>query len=393
MKKVKGILFKFELKGEGGVQYDHPDQKYAFNSMSRDSEYIKYDNVQFLKKKYYLIGHDDEGKPIFKKVPCISPDGIRHGIHKNDMPFQSPNIFSCIPLYYKMRAQVGSLLRGDMTVKEGLKSKSCYSITAAEVTNGAIPVFEANSRSGARGDQDKNNGDNSKEKALKDSEILDKAIKKDAEADTSFFKRETIGKTVYEGKGFVDLMEMSFISLSDLYDRMSINPDHFPLYFRPELEKTFKSPVSDPAYYVMSNSCIFTPERGIVLSNDQILFLTREFFKRLLGLFITKSSGGYAETSKVEIKFMSDPIEDKMNSDEGWIELKTLDDINNISFEADKFYDLVPEEEAEGVISVMKAKMAEVKQQGQDKRRDKREKKEKAMAEKKPKKSMKDEPL
>ncbi len=350
---------------------------------------IQYDNILFLKGNWYKTDRfvtykDGRTVPIYEKKICLSMDFMRHNIFQNDFPYQSPNLYAYLDYYFHMRAQVGSILRGEMSTDLGFKKKSSISITPAEQTNNAVATFEFCSRSGSRGIpkvEEKEKEElaedvvDDEDAEGKDAEGKDVAVNKEALADNSVFQRETVGRITYSGKGAVDFFEMCFLSLSEHYDRLSSDIDSFNNLFRPKLEKTIGS-VSDPKYYIIKNSAILTPELGVVLNNDQILFLTREFFKRLLRFRVTKA-GGYVEMTGVRIKYVVNPLKDRMNSDDGWIDLKGIDDIMDINFQCEQFYEERDDEEAKGIIAIMDA---EVARKNDEKRKNKKDKKDKIEA-------------
>ena len=341
---TKSILFKVALQGHGIVNYDSNDQKWAWNAMVRNSERVNHENVQFGKHRYYLRDKDEKGE-IYDRHLVISADCLRHNIFIDDFLFQSPNVFAHPVLFNKMIASVGALLRGYMFAQEGksaLRKKSCLNITEAEQTNDAISTIETFSRSGHREVREDENDT----------------------ADNSFFKRESIGEITYAAKGSVDLKELQFVSLSELYDRMAVNSDDFTTLYKPELEKAL-GPIHDPGYYVIKNSAVQTPEYGFILSGSQIVFLVKELFKRLLRLSINKSSGGYAEVAEVQIKYVEDPLKHRMNIDADWI---PLSDEEQIQFDPDIFYERMDDETARSYTKLIEKNLADSKKRSKERK-------------------------
>ena len=76
-------------------------------------------------------------------------------------------------------------------------------------------------------------------------------------------------------------------------------------------------------------------------------------FERLLKLNI-KRKGAFAETSNLEYKLVYDVIEDRFDSENGWITIKDKSDIESISFDFEKFY--IPEN-----IEAAEIKLASIK--------------------------------
>ena len=302
--RVRSILFKIKLAGHGVVNFDSGDQKYTWNALASQGEKSRFDNVQFAKKRWYKKdGKDKNGNEQYDYKLVISADCLRHNIFIDDFFYQSPNVFAHSDLLYKMIATPASVLRGYFFAREGktsFKRKSAIIITEAEQTNSALSTIETFSRSGKKEERDQETDT----------------------GDTTFFKRECVGEIEYEGMGAVDLRELQFVSMSELYDRLAVIPDDYNSRYRPILEKHLNSKLADPGYFVIGSSAICTPEYGFVFSPEQQQILVREFFKRLLRTQVTKSAGGYAQITEVKIKYVSDPLIDRIDSSENWKTLK-----------------------------------------------------------------------
>jgi hypothetical protein len=105
----------------------------------------------------------------------------------------------------------------------------------------------------------------------------------------------------------------------------------------------------------------------------------KEFFKRLLALNITRNASGYASLSGLQIKFIHDPITDKMDDEAGWITIKKVDDIKLKPEEIKVAFSKVSNNEAESLMEGMAAEMAKAKEV----KKESKEKKAKAKKEKK----------
>lgn len=307
MKKVKHIKFRIELEGEGIVNYDSNDQKWIYKDTNLNSKMGTYhDNVNYAKKHFYKNGDNLDYKI------CISSDCLRHDIFKMDAMFQSPNVVHQDALLYSFISNPANILRGYMFADKKLtqKKKSIITITDAEQICNSISNIETFSRSGFKN---------------QDSDITD----------NSFYKKETIGKIKYSSKGQIDLMQLQFVSVDPIFDRFSFNPDSFELY--KSFLKTRMNFNSDLGYYLIKDSSIEIPEYGFKFSNDNVNFLTKEFFKRLLKLDILRK-GSYAKISKLEYKLVYDVIEDTFDSENNWVEIKHESDIDSINFESEEYY-------------------------------------------------------
>ena len=310
MKKVKNILFKLKMNGEGIVNYDSADQKnqfYGTNLKGKMDATNVNKNVSYAKKNFY--GDDDN---LSYKIK-ISSNCLRHGIFEGDVKIQSPNIIHHEFVLHSFIASPASILRGYIlnSRNEGYKRSGALNIDDAEQTCDAKSNIETFSRSG-----------------LKET---------DAETtDNSFFKKETIGKIKYESKGFIDLMQLQFVSCDKVFDRFSFNPDLFPVY-KKFLQTKLPSFNSELGYYQIKDSIIEIPEYGFKLDNENLNIIIRGLFERLLKLNILRS-GAYASTSELQYKLVYDSLEDTMNDENNWVTIKSLEDINSFNVEVEDFY-------------------------------------------------------
>lgn len=266
-----------------------------------------HDNTSYAKKRFYK-----DGDNLTYKL-SISSDCLRHNIFERDIPTQSPNIIDNEALLYSFIASPAALLRGYLFAddKETLKRKGPLSITNAEQTCNAVSYIETFSRSG-------------------------KKITNAEQADNSFFKKEVVGNVKYSANGFVDLMQLQFVSCDQVFDRFSFNPDMFGIY-KQFLKMKFPTFDSELGYYQINGSNVEIPEYGFKLSNQNIVILVRELFERILLLNIRKSTA-FAKTASFEYKLVYDPIDDTMDSEDGWVKIASKKDIEAINFEAEEFY-------------------------------------------------------
>jgi hypothetical protein len=347
MNDVRSILFKVKLAGHGVVNFDSGDQKFTWNALVSQGEKSRFDNVQFAKKRWYKNDQKDKnGDDIFDYKLVISADCLRHNVFVDDFLYQSPNVFSHPDLLYKMIATPSAVLRGYFFAREGktsFKRKSSITITEAEQTNNAISTIETFSRSGKKEERDQETDT----------------------GDTTFFKRECVGEMTYEAMGAIDLRELQFVSMSELYDRLAVLPDDFDVYYRPILEKHLNSKLEKPGYFVIRSSAICTPEFGFAFTSDQQQALVREFFKRLLRTQVTKSAGGYAHVTEVKIKYVRDPLVDRVDSSEGWKALSKEADVEFLPF---SFYEQYDHAKAIEIIKVQDEAIKKAKAEGKEKK-------------------------
>lgn len=342
---LKSILFKGKIKGNGIVNYDGKDQKWMLKKYKYDEwgNALKFDNIKIAKHAIVRSGNDDNGKPQYDVRLKISSNCLRNAIFKEDHPFQNPMIMHSKKLLNMSIASIAGLLRGYMFEQEGftgLKRKSPVIITDAEQTAGALSTIDLHTTSGA--------------KRTKESE--------DDSSDTSLFYKETVGDAEYSFKGAINLADLQFISLSDTFDRMAVNPDDFQTLYRPHLETSVGSKVDDPAFYLMNSAVNAVPEEGVLLSQNQTALLVKEFFKRLLALNIMRNASGYASLSDLQIKFVYDPINDRMDDESGWVSISKTDDMKIKNDEIIVAFKKVSKQEAEALMEDMAAEMARAKE-------------------------------
>jgi hypothetical protein len=317
MKTTKSILLRFKVKGNGIVNFDSSNQKFLWNSYVTNQEQVYKDNVNFAKKRWYK---NEDGSANYKII--ISSNCFRHAIFIDDVMFQSPNVINNEYVLMSMIANPAMLLRGYMFAEESpalsIKRASPISITDVEQCNNALSTLETFTRSGEK-------------------------TKDPNKSDITFFKKEVIGNIEYKGIGGIDLMQLQFISTDEIFDRLAFNPDNFELY-KKIMQSKFPSFDGELNFYQINGSVVQIPEYGIKLSNDNVNFLVKEYFKRLLSFNIKKSSS-YAMIESVEYKLVSDPLKDTMEDNNGWVNLNH-ESLNDLKIEMHDFYSIVDRESA-----------------------------------------------
>ena len=312
MKKIKNLLIKMELSGNGVVNMDSSEQKWVINSfnISNLKGHQKNDNVLYAKKSFYK---DENGEISYRLK--ISRDCIMHDVFKNDIISQNPNIVHHDAVLYSYIASPVSILRGYLFAnsKETLKRKGAITLCDAEQISDGVSTIEVCSRSGER-------------------------------TDNSFFFKETIGNVKYQTSGNIDLKELQFISCDQIFDRYSFNSDKFPI-FKEFLVKKLPNFNSELGYYQLKGSSIDIQEHGILLNNDNILFIVKETLKKLLDVNIVRRNA-YVKTTSLKIKLIENSTIDTLDSESGWINISNIDDINNLNFDTEMFYEIVDEETA-----------------------------------------------
>lgn len=349
MKKVKNILFKVELDGHGVVNYDSNDQKWMLdNTHLRNNG--KRGNISYAKKNFYK-NYDDKLSYKLK----ISSDALKHNMFRNDVIAQTPNIAHHDALLYSYIASPLSLVRGYLFANktETVKRKGAITLSSAEQTCNAISKIEVFSRSGEKvandGSSDKN--------------------------DNSFYLKETVGNIKYEAMGSIDLMTLQFVSCDSVFDRYSFNPDKYHLY-KQFLSQKLSGFDSELGYYQMKNTSIEIPEYGILLNDKNIVQLVKYSLKKILNINIKKKDA-FATVKTLKIKLVKKPSEDTFNDDDGWVEITSEEDIDNLDFNPHIFYEFVDIEEAKQKRKEIKDEMERVLKEEKKKKQEEEKKKKK----------------
>ena len=318
MKKVKNIIFKMSIKGNGIVNYDSSEQKWMINRTNLGHMKTRHDNTSFAKKRFYGTPEDTNYKLT------ISSDCLRHEIFGGDAPFHSPNVIQIEGLLMAHIASPTALLRGYFFTERSnasFKRKSPLTIVAAEQTNDAVSYIETFTSSAAK------NSDKDKETA-----------------DNTFYKKEVVGKIEYETEGFIDVMGLQFVSCDQVFDRYAFNPDSFDLY-KSLMKPRLSSFDPELGYYQIKNSINEIPEYGFKLSNDNMNELIRSLFQKMLSMSI-KRKDAYAQTAALQYKLVYDVIEDTIDSEDGWVSIDSELDIATMKFDFEDFYVPVDAEKA-----------------------------------------------
>jgi len=323
---VKSLWFKVRMCGRGIVNYDGKDARWTLKEyLSKIVSALGHDNVKVAKHSIRKVGMED-GKPKYEIKLKVSAACIRHSLFEADQPFHNPAIIHAPKILVKLISSVAGLLRGYMFECKGvvgIKRKSPVMITDAEQSNTTVPTFDIGTMSAPR------------------------TQKEDAEdvSGLTLHYKETICDVVYDFEGAIDLNLLQFISLSEMYDRLAVNP-HYLQEYRTSLEKTLGSPAPEYAWYIYKTASNGLPEEGLLLSQEQVVVLVKEFFQRLCGMLITRGGGGYAKVEEVKVKHISNPIEDYSNDPAGYYTVKTPQDLRLKPEDVEIFYTKISEEDS-----------------------------------------------
>lgn len=318
---IQCIEFQLELEGQGVVNYDGKGQKFLFHKRENNPTYnqkVKHlattnDNVAFAKKVFFL----DENGNLDYKIK-ISSGCLRHAIFYKNIPWFSPNVLINDFTRLNYIATPAILLRGELLANEKntYVRKSAISLTDGLATTNGLSYADTCTRNMQK---------------IEKEETTDKS-------GTSFFSRETIGKIKYMAEGEIDLSVLQFLSADDVATRRFLNADEYE-QFKIFLQTRMPSFNSDLKYYRYKTNDACVPELGALLSNDDLIYLVRYFFESVVNINIRRNNS-YARFSGLKIRM----IEGDTNRDKSkWVEIKSIEDINNISFESEVFYSEVSE--------------------------------------------------
>ena len=203
MQKAKKIEFTVSLAGFGSPNKEGKEGKYLYNQhVKAKNELAKNeggsflpmalnDNITFMKANGYKDGRG--------RVIKTSGDCIRHAIFDTvNNPATKEDITALIA---ENTSYVG-LIRGYLNPSKTdttTKRKSPLTVSDAELDNDAVSQLETHSSSGPR-------------------------------SDTSFFVKESLGKSHFTFTARLDLSELSVLACSDTLDRPCVRPDLQPLF-------------------------------------------------------------------------------------------------------------------------------------------------------------------
>lgn len=334
---IKSIRFQGTIKSSGIVNFDGKDAKWLLKKAKPDCRaQLSHDNAKVAKHAFTQIGVDEKGEPILNAVLKISKDCIRQAIFKEDQPFHNPAIVHAEKKLIELLASVAGLLRGYMFAGICKKKSPVYISDAVQISNN-VSTFDIGTQNAPK---------------------TQKESAEDASGLSMHFKESIGGLVTYEFEGAVDLSGLQFISLSEMYDRLAVNPNYTEAYIK-SLEATLGSSVKGKAFYIKKTAAGGLPEEGITLTSDQVKVLVESFFKRFFDLEIIRGASGRAWLDTLKIMPKESGLDNK-----NWIEVKDASEVVKAIDEVHTFYDEYNEEEAVKIYDTLKngeQKQADVK--------------------------------
>jgi hypothetical protein len=371
MRNIKQIRLVVTLSGNGVVQYDGKDAKFAHNCCVNAPIHARNDNNAFAKAVYSQVAdpvRKDDGKVTdagtLKKTIKISADGLRHAIHIVEHPFQNPNVGLSAYSRVAFIANPGTLLRGYMFAGANLtiRKKSGYALTSAREISKAAPIMEFFSRSGKKEEKANKGADNET-------------------GDTSLHSRETVGDTRYQFELIIDPAELGFLSMDDLQDRRAILDADKEL-FRAALAKNLGlAEIPDASYFIKKGSAYVVPERGILLPQSAVKTMVLDLIRKVAAIHITKSQSGYAKTESIQCFLIDAPIDNPKGTSFSIMEKDGTFDTSALDAALEGFQEVYVEEtitKAVEMRAVVDAEVAAAKKASSDKKAEKKAEKKEA---------------
>ena len=164
----------------------------------------------------------------------------------------------------------------------------------------------------------------------------DKRSGDDSKGGLSLRNTECVGDITYSGKGSIDIAGLEFLSCDPIFDRYSFNPDEYDI-LKKFLSGNLPNFSSELGYHTLKTSSIDVSEYGIKLSSENVMYLVKEALRRVLNINISRSTS-YAKLSGLRIQLVSDVL-----GNNEWIDIKSMEDIDNLDFEVEEFYVLADE--------------------------------------------------
>lgn len=303
---MRSIKFKIIFEGEGCVNYDSLENQLGILNELYSCHGKFNDNTLVMKKNYY----QNDGEKLMA-VPKIDKNKLRYYIFGNQV---SPYDVINENITMHELAKWETLCRGTtLLLKKGinLHKKSSFNITDASLVNDAKPQF-----------------------TVQTSNVVDPTTGK--RASTSMFNVETLGKTVWEAEGNIDMCEIQFLSASERNDRMYVLPDWVSSgKFKEFLNQEFGDLSNPTVGYFLANRSVH-PEYGILLNNEVI---ERILKNTLISMLRVEAHGrmGSMKTTSLKIQLCDDLV--SLDYENEWINIRSIDDIENMNLsKIDCFY-------------------------------------------------------
>lgn len=363
MNEISTIYFRAKGKGYGVFQSDSNNQKQMLMGLNNYTALSNDDNQGHFSKKNFT--RDEDNKTSFKLK--ITGDCIKYYMRYNESgeiqratseTMNMEKAFSCAVMAHPFNLLTGWM----MTKNEALSFKRPSALHMCDFiqTNDAVPYME---------------GRSSRDLVTQNQK--------------SFFYEETIGDVEYAlERGAISIKDLQFMMTEENTCNASIPTDVETVNtFITMLKMNFPNSDFKDTYYKQLGSTgeKNIPFKGVFLDNNCINAIVRDFFKRLYKMKKNKNDS-YFEVTEIEYKMINNPFDNPYDSEDGWVKINSVEDIDNISFECKKYFEEIKEEEMP-VYKVFLGKMEIIKkaieQDRAEKKAKKKEEKDKAKTKKK----------
>jgi hypothetical protein len=297
-KKVKNILFKWELEGNGIMNYDSNEQKRMFEYGDLLYTAPKYNNVNYAKKNFY----NDNGKLKYKLK--MSSNCVRYMLF-NETKRSAVELKDRNIKLKTISSQV-SLICGYLFTYKGdtINRSSALCFIDPEQTNNSVSNIETYSSSAPK-------------------------TTSDDKSDNTFFKKENIGIIEYYTHGNINIERLQFTPVEETLGRKALNSDDFN-DFKTLLNKNIGNFNSELSNFIKNDAFNGINEYGFILSDENISKLVKFCLSKIYGLYDYKTTA-FVKTKSLKIKLVYDPIVDTINNESDWIEINSVTDLNFIN--------------------------------------------------------------
>lgn len=276
MKKIQAssVSFVVKFKGNGCVNFDSAEQAFYLRNIGI-LKGATHDNMSYAKKSFSFGNDGNEG---FKYK--VSSECLRHAMFKDEMGVQvNENVMQLPMVLYNAIATPAMIERGYM-----------FAAKPSTTTKKTIVTITDAIEEGRNLRYDVHFDFHSKSVKKENTAKADAKNDDDVKGGTSIYSIENVGEITYTADGVIDMNEMQFISLDDTYDRRAVNVDvqsNKDIYMD-AISRNIPNFGGKEGYYYIKNNYAHDEwaEHGILLSEDDVDFLTKDIIKRILNINI-----------------------------------------------------------------------------------------------------------
>jgi len=326
MKDIRKIAIRANYVGDGVVQTDSESQKNLIGKCKNiDLKILKNDNVSFAKKNFFV--KDGELQYKLKVTGDCYKNVIRDNIQRvTSQVTKSSDILTAILMSQPLNLMTGwCAMEGGTNGVTKSSSLKFMDIRQNDDTISHLEVYNS-------------------------TDLV-------SQTSTSLHYLESIGEINYVQKGSeIDLKNLQFMLNDALWNKLSV-PTNIEEKLIEQLKLTLPNFNQKFTYYKYNDSIKtnFLINRGILFTNEQVIFIVKDFLKRFL-LSNLKKRNSFIKPIKIEIKLISNPEDDEMkdNPTNPWITLTSIDDIDNLNFEIHQYFKELTIDEIDNYLSYVK---------------------------------------